>query len=172
MNYTTYSAGSSYAQDSAPEISFSLSGLVTSTAGVFDITGTSVDDTGIVLNRLYVRNLITGQFWDGTDWVDTWSWFDLAGLTDWSYSIDLDYGTYSVFAWAWDQANQRTRTSELQIVVAAEDTTPPEISFNPIEQVQNSTTAFEVHLKSKIIVPSNNCRVVDVKHSNLLIDRH
>ena len=68
---------SSYAQDLAPEINFSLPGVVTSTAGVFEITGTSFDDSEIVLNRLYVRNLITGQYWNGSEWVNTWSWFDL-----------------------------------------------------------------------------------------------
>lgn len=73
----------------------------------------SNDDVAIDRNRLYIRNMQTGEYWNGNAWVGSWWWFAPTGQEAWEHTLNLDAGEYQVFAWTWDTANQRTRTSQL-----------------------------------------------------------
>ena len=53
-----------------PEVSLNAldSGLLA--PGTVLLTGTSTDDVGIARNELFVKNLSTNEFWDGSAWVE------------------------------------------------------------------------------------------------------
>ena len=63
--------------------------------------------------RVLVQNVQTGQYWDGEQFVDEWSW-NLADLDaraeTWSLpNVNLDReGTYDVLLWAWDTSEKRS----------------------------------------------------------------
>ena len=79
--------------------------------GLLDLEGGVTDDiSGVDRVRLLVRNQQTGEYWNGTAWVSSWSW-NLATVTgnDWSLNnVNLNVaGTYVVQTWAWDNDNNR-----------------------------------------------------------------
>ena len=74
---------------------------------VTDLNGTVSDDnSGVDRARIYIRNINTNEFWNGTAWVPTWSWnlATLNGDNTWTLpSVELTQpGQYLVLMWAWD----------------------------------------------------------------------
>ena len=66
-------ATSAFAQlDAPPQISITPFAAGFVEPGVLEISGISSDDIGIDRNRLYVKNLSTNKFWNGSAWVDNW----------------------------------------------------------------------------------------------------
>ena len=102
------------------------------TPGVVTVSGESSDNVAIDRNRLFIQNLNTGQYWDGSDWVNSWRWFTPSGINNWSYSITLDTGNYTTTAWTWDTANNIGNVVHQNFTVGAPDTTAPTVSFDPI----------------------------------------
>ncbi|MDH3540557.1 MAG: Ig-like domain-containing protein, partial [Acidimicrobiia bacterium] len=80
---------------------------------VVTISGIASSGIGVDRVKLYVRNLGTGEYWNGSRWVDRWSWFAPMGLESWTYEITLGDGSYETIAWAWD-AVDRDSPYELQ----------------------------------------------------------
>ena len=91
-----------------------LTSPIESSVGVDTLRGNVTDDlNGVDRVRVLVQNVQTGQYWDGEQFVDEWSW-NLADLDaraeTWSLpNVNLDReGTYDVLLWAWDTSEKRS----------------------------------------------------------------
>ena len=96
------------------------------------ISGTASDESAIARNRLLIRNTGTGQYWNGSAWVNTWSWFTTNGTNNWSYGIDLQAGNYTTTAWAWDSSNNRGKSATNGFTVGSDDNVIPSITIDPV----------------------------------------
>ena len=98
------------ATDTTPPVVTFTTGLNQS-PGVRNLTGGVTDDiSGVVRMRVNVRNIQTGEYWDGAAWTATWRWIDptIAGNSWTLPNVDLtDTGTYQVLLWAWDNDNNQ-----------------------------------------------------------------
>ena len=102
-----------------------------SIAGPVTLSGTSVDNVGVVRNRLTIYNLDTEQFWNGSEWSDQWAQIAPVGNRNWSYNLDLDAGTYRVIARSWDESGNRDAASRMFLV----DFDPDDFSNQVVEQL-------------------------------------
>ena len=76
--------------------------------GAVSIQLQSSDNTAIDRNRLLVRNLQTDDYWNGTQWVASWTWFSpgLGSVESAMAIVPLtDVGSYRIIAWTWDTTN-------------------------------------------------------------------
>ncbi|NNC43979.1 MAG: DUF11 domain-containing protein, partial [Acidimicrobiia bacterium] len=81
------------------------------------VSGTASDGGGIDRVRVYIKNRDTGQSWNGTEWVDAWSWVLAEGTTSWSYEIELEEGSYQVLAWSWDRSGDMSAYAQSLFIV-------------------------------------------------------
>ena len=99
------------ADNTLPTISIDPIGSQTS--GNVNISGDANDNVAIDRTSLLVNNITTGQFWNGSAWVNSTASFNINdNSNDWSYSINLTSGEYRVIAWTWDTSNNRARTGQ------------------------------------------------------------
>ena len=80
--------------------------------GVVDLDGGVTDDvSGVQVVRVRIRNVQTGEYWNGTVWQAGWAWniAVLNGDGTWTLpSVDLtQVADYDVLLWAWDTAGNR-----------------------------------------------------------------
>ena len=94
------------------------------------ISGSSNDNVAIDRNRLLVRNNFTDLYWNGSNWVNDWAWFDPIGKEDWTYTLTLPAGNFTTTAWTWDTSNNLGNIATKNFTVA--DSTPPVVSIDPI----------------------------------------
>ena len=78
--------------------------------GLIDLEGGVTDDnSGVDRVRVRLRNLETGEYWNGTSWQTNWIWIlaTLNGNDTWTLpSVDLtETGTYALRLWAWDNVD-------------------------------------------------------------------
>ena len=109
------------------------------TPGTIALSGTAQDNNAVTRNRLLIRNISTGQFWNGSAWTSAWSWFEPNGTpNNWTYDINLTAGDFSAIAWAWDAADNRTTSSTyfFSILDIAEDTEAPVVSILPVDPAE------------------------------------
>ena len=88
-----------------PVVTFATS--TSQAPGVIDLSGGVTDDiSGVDRVRVYVRNIQTGEYWNGSTFTSTWTWnvATLNGNDTWTLpNVDLTTpGTYQVLHWAWD----------------------------------------------------------------------
>ena len=101
----------------------------TLSVGLVTISGTAMDNSAIGRNRLLIQNVATGQYWDGSAWTNTWSWFEPIGNETWSYNISLIDGDYLATAWTWDISNNLGNVTSLSFTVGDGDTVPPQVTI-------------------------------------------
>lgn len=109
--------------------------------GPVTISGTSVDNFAVAENKLLIKNNTTGQYWDGSNWVNDSTKFELAGTDNWSYTISLPKGNFSVVTHSWDTANNVGKgfnNISIGCEFYATGTTRPNTSGTPV--VINDTT--------------------------------
>ena len=112
------SAAGTAVDTTPPVVTFATA--TTQLPGAVNLDGGVTDDiSGVDRVRVFVRNQQTGEYWNGTAWVSSWSWnlATLNGDDTWTLpSVDLStVGSYQVLLWAWDNNNNR----------AAPPVTPP-----------------------------------------------
>ena len=131
-NFTTqkFFVGSA-ADTTAPTVA--IDDISSPPAGTVFISGVSADNVEIDRNRLLVRNLGTGQYWSGAEWIDNWSWFEPNGIENWDYEVVLPSGNFTTTAWTWDTSNNLGNVyTQTFTVGGTADTTPPVVSIDPI----------------------------------------
>ncbi|MBT8199703.1 MAG: hypothetical protein KJO36_04215, partial [Acidimicrobiia bacterium] len=70
------------------------------------ISGTAADtQSGVSRVKVMIQRQSDSTYWDGTTWVNDWSWVDATGTETWSYPMSLETDTYVAIAWSWDGAN-------------------------------------------------------------------
>ncbi|NNC42248.1 MAG: hypothetical protein HKO03_03270 [Acidimicrobiia bacterium] len=79
------------------------------------ISGTAADtQTGVSRVKVMIQRQSDSTYWDGTTWVNDWSWVDATGTETWSYPLTtLDSTTYVAIGWSWDGANIICNLSEI-----------------------------------------------------------
>lgn len=77
-------------------------------AGLVLISGTSADDVAVDRTRVMIQNQLTGEYWDGAEWTDSWAWVLASGTSTWSYEVDLPIGDFLTLAWSFDTSNNRS----------------------------------------------------------------
>ena len=128
-------AGPPVSDTTPPVVGFTTA--TSQSVGIIDVDGTVTDDlSGVDRVRTSIKKLSTGEFWNGTTWVSTWSWnlATLNGDDTWTQpNVNLDTpGDYRVLIWAWDNQNNKanyTTNPQPTITVAGNDTTPPVVTF-------------------------------------------
>ena len=92
-------------------------------------------ESGVNRVQIYVRKLSTGEYWNGSAWVSSWSWVLASndGAGSWSIpGVDLsDAGDYLGLVWAWDaEGNLANYSSNPQsrFTVGALDEDPPVVA--------------------------------------------
>ena len=93
-----------------PVVSFATA--LSQSPGVVDLDGGVTDDvSGVQVVRVRIRNVQTGEYWNGTVWQAGWAWniAVLNGDGTWTLpSVDLtQVADYDVLLWAWDTAGNR-----------------------------------------------------------------
>jgi len=117
-----------FSDTTAPAVT--IDSLGSPTSGFVTITGSAQDDTGVVKNKLLIRNRDTGDYWNGSTWVSGWVFFEIAGGADWSYEIA---------AFAWDSAGNKGK-SRLYFSVEPGDPTDPIDPPDPNDTTPPSVT--------------------------------
>lgn len=100
------------------------------------ISGTANDNVAVDRIRLLIKNTTTDEFWNGTAWTNTWSWFAPNGTNNWSYDLNLPVGNFSTIAWAWDTSDNRTKSTTETFTVGSNDTTPPSVTIDTLTPEQ------------------------------------
>ena len=126
------------ATDNTPPV-VTFTSALNQAVGVTNLTGGVTDDiSGVNRMRVRIRNLQTGNYWNGTSWQAAWTWVapTLNGNTWTLPNVDFDLpGTYATLLYAWDNdgnlANWQGNPQPVITVTAAQanDTTPPVVTF-------------------------------------------
>ncbi len=138
---------------SAPAVTFKP--FLTDPTGDTVVSGTSSDNVAIDRNRLLIRNLDTGQYWNGSTWTDTWSWFAPNGTSNWSYAVSLTTSNYRVVAWTWDSSNNPGDIASVSYSNLPNDTIAPVVAFNPTTTNSTGQTTFSGTASDNVAIDRN-----------------
>ena len=109
--------------------------------GQITLSGTSSDTGLLTETKLLVKNNTTAEYWNGTIWTTSPFWFQPEGIEDWSHTLTLPEGNFSVVAQTSDIANNIGKGYQ-NISIGCEyvttGTTNPNTSGTPL--VINSAT--------------------------------
>ena len=131
-------------------------------AGAILISGTSIDDSGIDRNRLLVQNLVTGQYWNGVDWTDGWSWFEPSGTSVWDYELLVPSGNFITTAWTWDTSNNISSVNTQNFFVGVADTIPPVVSIDPVGLVEPGLLTITGMSSDDVAIDRNKLLIRDL----------
>jgi len=96
------------------------------------IMGSSADNVSVDRNRLLIRNIDTGEYWNGSEWTNDWSWFEPLGINNWSYDITLPIGNFRTVAWTWDTSNNSSTSAPQSFSVTSPDSIAPTVEIDPV----------------------------------------
>ena len=132
-------------------------------SGPVTISGTSSDNTEIDRNRLLVQNTNTGEYWSGSNWTDSWSWFTPTGLIDWSYDIFLPAANYKTIAWTWDTSNNIGDIVSNDFTVFSEaDSTPPTTSIDQLSSSSPGMTTLSGESFDNVAIDRNRLLIQNI----------
>ncbi len=121
---------------SAPVVSSVVpaDGAIVTTSSIDVAAEVSDEGSGVQRVQILIRKASTGEYWNGSGWVSTWSWV-LADLTPEGWfvpGVDVsDPSLYRVLVWAWDvEGNLATWSDHASPTFEAlgPDTAPPVVS--------------------------------------------
>lgn len=84
------------------------------------INGETEDEGGVASIRLVIRELGTGQYYDGKNWVSEWTWFEVPAKLNgrWTWANENLQGYFLVSARAVDHSgNEQSPPTQMRIIV-------------------------------------------------------
>lgn len=125
--------------------------------------GTSTDQSDILLNRMLILNTISGRYWDGAAWVNSWAWFTTGNGPNWSYTLDLPEGNFVTYGWAWDSSGNKGRSAIRKFSIGDPDETAPIVTFaSPTDgSIQGSPLEFTVTVSDQSEIIQNRMMILN-----------
>jgi hypothetical protein len=79
--------------------------------------GVASDDIGVSEVRCILQRASDGRYWDGRQWVTTWTELSANGTTNWTFTMpSLSRGGYVFWAVARDRAGNQTYSSQVRFI--------------------------------------------------------